>query len=84
MTVAQIHLGLANELTVAYLDTERDWGHAADFVKAMRLMLQRDVAEDLVLATGETHSVRDFIGEAFRCVGICIMCVPHFVKSRAA
>jgi len=68
--VARIKLGLQNRLFVGNLDAKRDWGHAKDYVEGMWLMLQHHSPEDYVLATGETHSVRYFIENAFRCVGI--------------
>jgi GDPmannose 4,6-dehydratase len=64
-TVAQIKLGLANELRLGNLDAKRDWGHAKDYVRAMHLMLQRDTPDDYVVATGETHTVREFCELAF-------------------
>ena len=63
--VAQIKLGLASELRIGNLEAKRDWGHAADYVRAMHLMLQRPQPEDYVVATGETHSVREFCELAF-------------------
>ena len=60
-----IKLGLQNKLYLGNLDAKRDWGHAKDFVEAMWLMLQQDEADDYVIATGETHSVREFLDEAF-------------------
>jgi len=57
-------------LRLGNLDAKRDWGYAGDYVKAMWLMLQQDKADDYVVATGETHSVRDFLDEAFKYVGI--------------
>lgn len=68
--VAKIKLGQANELRLGNLDSRRDWGFAGDYVKAMWLMLQRDVPTDYVIATGETHSVEDFLNEAFGCVDL--------------
>ena len=62
---AQIKLGLGNELRLGNLDARRDWGYAPDYVRAMWLMLQQDKPDDFVIATGETHSVRDFLEEAF-------------------
>ena len=62
---AAIKLGLRNKLYLGNLDAKRDWGHAKDFVEAMWLMLQQDEADDYVIATGETHSVREFLDEAF-------------------
>jgi len=64
-TVARIKLGLATELRLGNLDAKRDWGHAADYVKAMHLMLQQPEPDDYVVATGETHTVRDFCERAF-------------------
>ena len=58
------------KLKLGNLDAKRDWGHAKDYVNAMRLMLQYDVPDDYVVAPGETYSVRDFLDEAFNCVGI--------------
>jgi GDPmannose 4,6-dehydratase len=69
-TVARIKAGLASELRLGNLEAQRDWGHAADYVRAMRLMLQRDVADDYVVATGETHTVREFCERAFARVGL--------------
>ena len=62
---AAIKLGLQDKLYLGNLDAKRDWGHAKDFVEAMWLMLQQDEADDYVIATGETHSVREFLDEAF-------------------
>jgi GDPmannose 4,6-dehydratase len=62
---AAIRLGLQNKLYLGNLDAKRDWGHAKDFVEAMWLMLQQDEPDDYVIATGETHSVREFLEEAF-------------------
>src|SRR5512137_2196309 len=63
--VARIKMGLADELRLGNLDARRDWGYAPDYVHAMWLMLQHDHPEDYVVATGETHSVREFCQEAF-------------------
>ena len=63
--VAQIKLGLSKELRLGNLDARRDWGYAPDYVRAMWLMLQQDDPDDFVIASGETHSVRDFLEEAF-------------------
>jgi GDPmannose 4,6-dehydratase len=64
-TVARIKLGLANELRIGNLEAKRDWGHAKDYVRAMHSMLQQPEADDFVIATGETHSVREFCEIAF-------------------
>jgi GDPmannose 4,6-dehydratase len=63
--VAQIKLGPANELRLGNLDAQRDWGYAGDYVEAMWLMLQQDTPDDYVIATGETHSVRELCELAF-------------------
>jgi GDPmannose 4,6-dehydratase len=68
--VARIKLGLADHLTLGNLDARRDWGHARDYVQAMWLMLQQDVAEDFVIATGQAASIRDFCRLAFGHVGL--------------
>lgn len=69
---AKISLGLQEKLFLGNLDAKRDWGHAKDYVKGMWLMLQQDVADDYVLATGETHSIRSFVQKAFAEVNIDI------------
>jgi GDPmannose 4,6-dehydratase len=69
-TVAQIKMGLTNELRLGNLEAKRDWGHAQDYVRAMHLMLQRDKPDDYVVATGETHTVREFCELAFGEVGL--------------
>lgn len=68
--VAKIYLGLTNELRLGNLDAKRDWGYAPEYVEAMWLMLQHDRPEDFVIATGEAHSVREFVEEAFSYVGL--------------
>jgi GDPmannose 4,6-dehydratase len=68
--VARIKLGLQEKLFLGNLDAQRDWGHARDYVEGMWMMLQKDVADDYVLATGKTYSVRHFIDLAFAEVGI--------------
>src|SRR3989304_3417986 len=70
--LARIKTGLQDMLYLGNLDARRDWGHAADFVEGMWLMLQQREPEDFVLATGETHAVREFVELAFREVGISI------------
>ena len=67
--VAAIHLGLQDKLYLGNLDAKRDWGHARDYVDGMWLMLQQEQPDDYVLATGETHSVREFVERAFAEVG---------------
>jgi GDPmannose 4,6-dehydratase len=63
--VARIHLGLQDKLFLGNLDAKRDWGYARDYVRAMWLMLQHDRPDDFVVATGEAHSVREFVEKAF-------------------
>ena len=63
--VAQIKLGLIDELRLGNLDARRDWGYAADYVRAMWLMLQQDRPDDYVVSSGETHSVEEFLNAAF-------------------
>ena len=67
--VARIKLGLQKKLYLGNLDAKRDWGHAKDFVRAMYLMLQQKKPDDYVVATGESHSVREFVDLAFREIG---------------
>jgi GDPmannose 4,6-dehydratase len=68
--VAQLALGLSNKLYMGNIDAKRDWGHAKDYVEAMWLILQQDVPDDYVIATGLTTSVRDFIKISFERVGV--------------
>jgi len=67
--VAAIELGLQDRVYLGNLDSERDWGHARDYVEGMWMMLQQDEPDDYVLATGEKHSVREFVERAFGHVG---------------
>ncbi|MFN8059591.1 MAG: GDP-mannose 4,6-dehydratase [Vicinamibacterales bacterium] len=68
--VARIKLGLAKDLALGNLDAQRDWGFAGDYVRAMWLMLQQETPDDYVVATGESHSVRDLVQVAFGHVGL--------------
>ena len=68
--VARIRLGLQDSLTLGNLDAKRDWGYAGDYVRAMWLMMQQPEADDYVISTGETHSIRDLLDVAFARVGI--------------
>ncbi len=68
--VARIHLKMQEDLTLGNLDSKRDWGFAGDYVEAMWRMLQQPEADDYVIATGQTHSIRDFLDIAFAHVGI--------------
>ncbi|OGD85859.1 GDP-mannose 4,6-dehydratase [Candidatus Curtissbacteria bacterium RIFCSPLOWO2_01_FULL_41_18] len=69
-TVAKIHLKQADRIVLGNLDAKRDWGFAGDYVKAMWLMLQQDGPDDYVIATGQNHSVADFVEEAFGVIGV--------------
>lgn len=71
-SVAKIKLGLQEYFEIGNLDSKRDWGFAGDFVEAMWLMLQKDNSECYVISTGETHSVREFVEESFKAVGMNI------------
>jgi GDPmannose 4,6-dehydratase len=68
--VARIALGRQDSISMGNLDAKRDWGFAGDYVRAMWLMLQQPQADDFVVATGTTHSIRDLLDVAFRHVGI--------------
>jgi GDPmannose 4,6-dehydratase len=68
--VARIKLGLQKQLALGNVDAQRDWGFAGDYVRAMHLMLQQETPDDYVIATGETHSVREFLELAFSHVGL--------------
>ena len=68
--VARIHLGLEEHITLGNLDAKRDWGYAPDYVESMWLMLQQKEPNDYVIATGETHSIREFLDRAFQHIGI--------------
>jgi GDPmannose 4,6-dehydratase len=70
--VARIKLGLAKELRLGNIDAKRDWGHSKDYVRAMWLMMQQDVADDYVIATGVTTTVRDMCRIAFEHVGLSL------------
>lgn len=69
-SVAKIHLGQADHIVLGNLDAKRDWGFAGDYVEAMWLMLQQKDPRDFVIATGENHSVAEFVAEAFRVISI--------------
>lgn len=68
--VARIHSGRSKDLRLGNLDAKRDWGYAGDYVEAMWLMLQQDLPDDYVVATGESHSVREFVEMAFSAAGL--------------
>ncbi len=82
--VARIKLGMQDKLAMGNLDAKRDWGYAGDYVEAMWLMLQQDKPDDFVIATGETHSVRDLLEAAFSHVGLhyedYVYVDPRFVR----
>jgi GDPmannose 4,6-dehydratase len=67
---ARIKLGADREIRLGNLEARRDWGHARDYVRAMWLMLQQDEPEDYVIATGESHSVQEFLEAAFDYIGL--------------
>ncbi len=69
-SVARIKLGLQDEITMGNIDSSRDWGYAGDYVEAMWMMLQQPEPDDYVIATGETHTVREFLDASFRLAGI--------------
>ena len=69
-TLAKIKLGLADNLFLGNLDAQRDWGHAEDYIEAMWLMLQQDEPDDYIIGTGEKHSVREFLEETARILGM--------------
>ena len=68
--VGRISVGIQNKLTLGNLNAYRDWGYSGDYVEAMWKILQHDTPDDWVIATGETHSVQEFVDEAFQCIGI--------------
>jgi GDPmannose 4,6-dehydratase len=68
--VARIKLGLSDNLKLGNLDAKRDWGYAPEYVEAMWMMLQEDKPDDFVIATGETHSIRELLQTAFDCAGL--------------
>ena len=72
MAAARIKLGLQDKLFLGNLNAKRDWGYAKDYIEAMWLILQQDQPDDFVIATGETHSVREFCDEAFKELGITL------------
>jgi GDPmannose 4,6-dehydratase len=83
--VARIKLGLASKLYLGNLDAQRDWGYAGDYVRAMWSMLQADGPDDYVIATGRTHSVREFVRIAFEVAGLgsyepYVVTDPRFVR----
>ncbi len=83
--VARIRLGMARQLRLGNLDAQRDWGFAGDYVRAMWMMLQTETADDYVIATGRTHSVRDFVRIAFEAAGLgsyepYVVTDPRFVR----
>ena len=82
--VARIKLGTLKELRMGNLDAKRDWGFAGDYVRAMWMMLQQETADDYVVASGETHSVREFLQIAFSRVGLnyedYVVIDPEFIR----
>lgn len=80
--VARIKLGLQEKLSLGNLDSRRDWGYAAEYVEAMWLMLQQSEPDDYVVATGETHSVREFVEAAFNEAGIGLEWTGHGIQEK--
>jgi GDPmannose 4,6-dehydratase len=80
--LARIHQGLESCLYLGNLDSLRDWGHARDFVRAQWLMLQQSSPDDFVIATGEQHSVREFVQRAGHCLGMAIEWQGHGTDER--
>ena len=72
LAACRYHLGLQSQLTLGNLGAKRDWGYAKDYVEAMWLILQQNKPDDFVIATGETHSVREFVELAYKELGIDI------------
>jgi len=68
--VAKVHLGYEDHIRLGNLDSKRDWGYSPDYMEAAWLMMQHETPEDFVIATGKSHSIRDFLDIAFNCVGI--------------
>ncbi|MCF0215091.1 MAG: GDP-mannose 4,6-dehydratase [Fibrobacteraceae bacterium] len=83
IAVAKIKAGLQDVLELGNLDAARDWGHSEDYVRAMYLMLQQSTADDYVIATGENHSVREFVTLAFKAAGMQIQWHESGVKEYA-
>jgi len=80
--VASIECGLQQKLFLGNLDALRDWGHARDFVEGMWLILQQDAPDDYVLATGESHSVREFVEKAFSHIGTAVVWCGQGVEEK--
>jgi len=83
--VAKIHLGLSDYISLGNLEAFRDWGYAPDYVEGMWMMLQQEKSDDYVLATGQTHSIKEFLTEAFNYIGITdwtnyIKTDPKFIR----
>lgn len=81
-TIARIEAGAQEVLTLGNLDAARDWGHAADYMEAVWMMVQQDRPDDYVIATGETHTVRTFVEKAFACIGVPVVWEGEGVKER--
>jgi GDPmannose 4,6-dehydratase len=79
---ARIKYGIENKLYLGNLEVKRDWGYAGDYVEAMWLMLQQDKPEDFIIATGETHSVREFVNLAFQYVGVDLEWVSKGIEEK--
>lgn len=80
--VARIHRGMQKTIFLGNLDAKRDWGHAKDYVEGMWLMVQQETPDDYVLATGETHTVKEFCEKAFAAIGITLKWVGEGVDEK--
>jgi GDPmannose 4,6-dehydratase len=82
IAVAKIKAGIQDKLYIGNLDAKRDWGYAPEYVEAMWKMMQLDKPVDLVIATGQTHTVREFVEKAFGCAGIEIVWEGEGVETK--
>lgn len=80
--VSEIHNGNKESIKLGNLDSKRDWGYAPEYCEAMWSMLQKDKADDYVISTGETHSIREFIEEAFKVIGINIKWIGSGIEEK--
>ena len=83
MSISRMAFGKQKKLLIGNLDAKRDWGHAKDYVEMMWLILQQEIPDDYVIATGETHTVRDFIIKAFKCIGVGIQFEGNGLNEKA-
>ena len=83
MSISRMAFGKQKKLLIGNLDAKRDWGHARDYVEMMWLILQQEIPDDYVIATGETHTVRDFIIKAFKHIGVSVQFEGKGLKEKA-